>query len=183
MINLRYFCFVVIQLYLKVRALALFYFINLHHYTYITQVSVGDTSGLRFQCPSRCTEVQIYLYNTSGWANIGHFRCIAKNCQNKIHRDSSIHSNPDVSKSSIHRKSKFSSNPDVFQLISRDYTCNSSKSTPAQAGLTSISCEYTRFLRIYFTQSYNNNITFLSEDRSQQLRQHHIVDVVVDGVV
>ena len=36
MINLRYFCFVVIQLYLKVRALALFYFINLHHYTYIT---------------------------------------------------------------------------------------------------------------------------------------------------
>ena len=38
MINLRYFCFVVIQLYLKVRALALFYFINLHHYTYITKV-------------------------------------------------------------------------------------------------------------------------------------------------
>ena len=179
MINLRYFCFVVIQLYLKVRALALFYFINLHHYTYIT------------------------------------------NCQNKIHRNSVIHSHPDVSKSSIHRKSKFSSNPDVFQLISRDatyylsqpipaqadktnkihrnptiysnpdvfqlisreYTCSSSKSTPAQAGLTSISCEYTRFLRIYFTQSYNNNITFLSEDRSQQLRQHHMVDVAVDGVV
>ena len=99
----------------------------------VTLVSVGDTSGLRFQCPSRCTEVQIYLNNTSGWANIGHFRCIAKNCQNKIHRDSSIHNNPDVSKSSIHRKSKFSSNPDVFKLISRDATCSSSKSTPAQA--------------------------------------------------
>ena len=97
-------------------------------------VSVGDTSGLRFQCPSRCMEVQIYLYNTSGWANIGHFRCIAQNCQNKIHRDSSIHSNPDVSKSSIHRKSKFSSNPDVFKLISREYTCIPSKCTPAQAG-------------------------------------------------
>ena len=27
----------------------------------ITLVSVGDTSGLRFQCPSRCTWVQIYL--------------------------------------------------------------------------------------------------------------------------
>ena len=79
MINLRYFCFVVIQLYLKVRALALFYFINLHHYTYIT------------------------------------------NCQNKIHRDSSIHSNPDVSKSIIHRKSKFSFNPDVSNNFPRIY--------------------------------------------------------------
>ena len=95
MINLRYFCFVVIQLYLKVRALALFYFINLHHYTYITQ---------------------IYLRNTSGWANIGYFRCIAYNCQNKIHRNSG-----------------FSSNPDVFQLISRDSTRFSSKCIPAQA--------------------------------------------------
>ena len=99
----------------------------------VTLVSVGDTSGLRFQCPSRCTEVQIYIYNTSGWANIGHFRCIAKNCQNKIHRDSSIHNNPDVSKSSIHRKSKFSSNPDVFKLISREYTYTPSQDTPAQA--------------------------------------------------
>ena len=99
----------------------------------VTQVSVGDTSGLRFQCPSRCTEVQIYLYNTSGWANIGHFRCIAKDRHTKIHRDSSIHSNPDVSKSSIHRKSKFSSNSDVFKLISREYTCSSSKCIPAQA--------------------------------------------------
>ena len=109
----------------------------------VTLVSVGDTSGLRFQCPSRCTEVQIYLYNTSGWANIGYFRCIAKNCQNKIHRDSSIHSNPDVSQiisreytytpsqdtpaqadfnTKIHRNSTNYSNPDVFQLISRDYT-------------------------------------------------------------
>ena len=100
----------------------------------VTLVSVGDTSGLRFQCPSRCTGVQIYLYNTSGWANIGYFRCIAKNCQNKIHRNSVIHNHPDVSKSSIHRKSKFSSNPDVSQLISRDATCSLSMSIPAQAG-------------------------------------------------
>ena len=117
MINLRYFCFVVIQLYLKVRALALFYFINLHHYTYITLVSVGDTSGLRFQCPSRCTETQIYLRNTSGWANIGYFRCIAKYRQNKIHRNSVIHTNPDV-----------------FKLISRDSTRFLSQHIPAQAG-------------------------------------------------
>ena len=82
----------------------------------ITLVSVGDTSGLRFQHPSRCTEVQIYLQYTSGWANIGYFRCIAKNSQNKIHRNSG-----------------FSSNPDVFQLISREYTCFPSQSTPAQA--------------------------------------------------
>ena len=107
----------------------------------VTLVSVGDTSGLRIRCPSRCTWVQIYLQYTSGWANIGHFRCIAKNCQNKIHRDSSIHSNPDVSKSSIHRKSKFSSNPDVFKLISREYTCSSSKCISAQAGLTMICAE------------------------------------------
>ena len=89
----------------------------------IALVPVGDTSGLRFQCPSRCTEIQIYLINTSGWANIGYFRCIAKICQNKIHRNSSIHSYPDVSKPSIHRNSRFSSNPDVFHLISRDSTC------------------------------------------------------------
>ena len=37
----------------------------------VTIVSVGDTSGLRFQCPSRCTGVPIYLPNTSGWTNIG----------------------------------------------------------------------------------------------------------------
>ena len=70
-----------------------------------TLVSVGDTSGLRFQFPSRCTEAQIPLEYTSGWANIGYFRCIAKNGQNKIHRNSTI-----------------SPNPDVFQLISRDAT-------------------------------------------------------------
>ena len=102
----------------------------------IALVSVGDTSGLRFQCPSRCTEVQYQVNNTSGWANIGLFRCIAKNCQNKIHRDSSIHSHPDVSKFGIHRKSKFSSNPDVFQLISREYTRSPSQYIPAQAGKT-----------------------------------------------
>ncbi len=83
----------------------------------VTLVSVGDTSGLRFQCPSRCTETQIYLRNTSGWANIGHFRCIAKYRQNKIHRNSVIHSNPDVS-----------------QLISREYTYSPSQSIPARAG-------------------------------------------------
>ena len=82
----------------------------------ITLVSVGDTSGLRFQCPSRCTKVQYQVKNTSGWANIGHFRCIAKNSQNKIHRNSG-----------------FSSNPDVFILISRDSTRFSSKCIPAQA--------------------------------------------------
>ena len=62
----------------------------------IALVSVGDTSGLRFQCPSRCTEAQIYLEYTSGWANIGYFRCIAKNCQNKIHRKPRKPSNSDV---------------------------------------------------------------------------------------
>ena len=92
----------------------------------VTLVSVGDTSGLRFQRPSRCTWVQIYLQYTSGWANIGHFRCIAKNCQNKIHRNSG-----------------FSSNPDVSQLISRDYTSIPSKSIPARINLTLISREYT----------------------------------------
>ena len=109
----------------------------------VTLVSVGDTSGWRIRRPSRCTEVQILIQYTSGWANMGYFRCIAQNCQNKIHRDSSIHSNPDVSKFSIHRKSKFSSNPDVFQLISREYTCSSSKSTPAPVNLKLISREYT----------------------------------------
>ena len=83
----------------------------------IALVPVGDTSGLKFQCPSRCTGLQIYLKYTSGWANIGHFRCIAPNRQNKIHR-----------------KSKFSSNPDAFQLISRDATRFLSQHTPAQAG-------------------------------------------------
>ena len=71
----------------------------------VTLVSVGDTSGLRFQCPSRCTWVRIYLQYTSGWANIDHVRCIAKYRHPKIHRSSG-----------------FSSNPDVSQLISRDAT-------------------------------------------------------------
>ena len=92
----------------------------------ITLVSVGDTSGLRCQCPSRCTWVQIYLKYTSGWSNIGHFRCIAKYRHSKIHRSSG-----------------FSSNPDVFQLISRDYTSIPSKSIPARINLTLISRDYT----------------------------------------
>ena len=104
----------------------------------IALVSIGDTSGLRLLCPSRCTEVQYQLNNTSGWANTGYFRCIAPNRQNKIHRNSTIYTNPDVSKSYIHRKSKFSSNPDAFKLISRDYTSISSKSIPAQVILTLI---------------------------------------------
>ena len=132
----------------------------------VTLVSVGDTSGLRFQCPSRCTEVQIYLNNTSGWANIGHFRCIAKNCQNKIHRNSRFSSNPDVFQlisrdstrfsskcipaqadfnKNIHRNSVISPNPDVSQLISREYTYISSQHIPARINLTLISREYTCF--------------------------------------
>ena len=87
-------------------------------------VSIGDTSGLRFQFPSRCTALQIYLKNTSGWANIDHFRCIAKYRHSKIHRSSG-----------------FSSNPDVFQIISRDATYIPSQSTPAQAGFTMICAE------------------------------------------
>ncbi len=132
----------------------------------ITLVSVGDTSGLRFQCPSRCTWVQIYLQYTSGWANIGYFRCIDKNCQNKIHRNSGFSSNPDVSQlisreytripsqyipaqadfnKNIHRNSVISPNPDVSQLISRDYTYIPSQHTPARFNLTLISREYTCF--------------------------------------
>ena len=122
----------------------------------ITLVSEGDTSGLRFQCPSRCTKVQYQLKNTSGWANIGHFRCIAKNSQNKIHRNSGFSSNPDVFQlisrdstrfsskcipaqadfnKNIHRNGQKSSHPDVFQLISRDCTCFPPQNTPAQAGI------------------------------------------------
>ena len=109
----------------------------------IDLVSVGDTSGLRFQCPSRCTKVQYQVKYTSGWANIGHFRCIAKNSQNKIHRNS-----------------RFSSNPDVFQLISRDYTYISSQRTPAQINLTLISRDSTRFSSkcIPAQANFNKNI-------------------------
>ena len=85
----------------------------------ITLVSVGDTSGLRIRFPSRCTWVQILIKYTSGWANIGHFRCIANFHHIEIHRNSTIHTNPDVSKSSIHRKPKFSSNPDVSPTETR----------------------------------------------------------------
>ena len=85
----------------------------------VTLVSVGDTSGLRFQFPSRCTWVRIYLQYTSGWANIGYFRCIVKYRHTKIHRSS-----------------RFSSNPDVFQLISREYTHIPSQHTPARINLT-----------------------------------------------
>ena len=83
----------------------------------ITLVPVGDTSGLKFQCPPRCMEIQIYLKYTSGWGNIGLFRCIAKECLSKIHRNSVIH---------IH--------PDVYQLISRDSTRFPLQRIPAQAG-------------------------------------------------
>ena len=121
----------------------------------ITLVSEGDTSGLRFQCPSRCTEVQIYLNNTSGWANIGHFRCIAKDRHTKIHRDSSIHNNPDVSKPSIHRNYSFIPDPDVFILISRDCTCFPLQNTPAQAGINPagyIGICYSRGIPMYLLQ-------------------------------
>ena len=132
----------------------------------ITLVSEGDTSGLRFQRPSRCTWVQIYLQYTSGWDNISHFRCIAKNCQNKIHRNSGFSSNPDVFQlisrdstrfsskcipaqadfnKNIHRNSVISPNPDVSQLISREYTYISSQHIPARINLTLISREYTCF--------------------------------------
>ena len=93
----------------------------------IALVSVGDTSGLSFQCPSRCTGVQIYLRYTSGWANMGHFRCIAKECLSKIHRSSAIHSHPDV-----------------YQFISRDSTRFPLQRIPARASITLISREYTR---------------------------------------
>ena len=112
----------------------------------IELVSVGDTSGLRIRFPSRCTEVQILIKYTSGWANIGYFRCIASNRKNKIHRNSTIHTNPDVSKSNIHRKSKFSSNPDVSQIISRDATYTPSQYIPAQAGITLIPAIFLPYL-------------------------------------
>ena len=79
----------------------------------IALVSVGDTSGLRFQCPSRCTEVQIYLNNTSGWADIDYFRCISFFRHYLIHRDSIIHGHSDVSQFKVHRNSVIYSNPDV----------------------------------------------------------------------
>ena len=112
---------------------------------------------MRFQCPSRCTQVQIYLKYTSGWANIGHFRCIAKNRHTKIHRDSSIHSNPDVSKSSIHRNYSFIPDPDVFILISRECTCFPLQNTPAQAGINPagyIGICYSKGIPMYYRLPY-----------------------------
>ena len=53
----------------------------------IELVSVGDTSGLRVQCPSRCTKVQYQVNNTSGWADIDYFRCISFFRHYLIHRN------------------------------------------------------------------------------------------------
>ena len=79
-----------------------------------TLVSVGDTSGLRYQCPSRCTKVQYQVKYTSGWANIGHFRCIAKNCQKLPKQNTSEFSNFIQSR--------------CISLISREYTRSPSRS-------------------------------------------------------
>ena len=119
----------------------------------VTLVSVGDTSGLRFQFPSRCTEAQIYLKYTSGWANIGHVRCIAKYRHTKIHRNS-----------------KFTLNPDVSQLISRDYTCSPSQSIPARINLILISRDYTYFP----SQSIpaRINLSLISRDYTHIPSQH-----------
>ena len=114
MINLRYFCFVVIQLYLKVRALALFYFINLHHYTYITN------------CQNK-------IHRNSGFSsNPDVFQLISRDST----RFSSkcIPAQADFNKN-IHRNGQKSSHPDVFILISRDCTCFPLQNTPAQAGI------------------------------------------------
>ena len=113
-------------------------------------VSVGDTSGLRFQFPSRCTEVQIYLINTSGWANIGYFRCIAKNHQNKIHRNSTIYGNPDafqlISRDATYTPSQHIPAQVNFKLISREYTCIPSQPTPARINLTLIPAIFLPYL-------------------------------------
>ena len=41
----------------------------------------------------------------------------------------------------VHRDSQFWAHSDVSQLISREYTCFPSQSTPAQAGFTMICAE------------------------------------------
>ena len=124
MINLRYFCFVVIQLYLKVRALALFYFINLHHYTYITycQNKIHRNSGFSFNPDVS----QLISRDSTRFSS----KCIPAQA--------------DFNKN-IHRNSVISPNPDVSQLISREYTCPLSQYTPARINLTLISREYTCF--------------------------------------
>ena len=153
MINLRYFCFVVIQLYLKVRALALFYFINLHHYTYITncQNKIHRNSGFS----SNPDVFQLISRDSTRFSS--KYTPAQADFNKNIHRNSKFSSNPDVFQlisreytcfpsqyipaqadfnKNIHRNSVISPNPDVFQLISREYTCFPSKFTPAQAGLT-----------------------------------------------
>ena len=94
MINLRYFCFVVIQLYLKVRALALFYFINLHHYTYITncQNKIHRNSGFS----SNPDVFKKYPANIPAFPRSVSPRKRAKT--NKIHRNSTNNGHPDVFK-------------------------------------------------------------------------------------
>ena len=104
MINLRYFCFVVIQLYLKVRALALFYFINLHHYTYITKSYIPDTSGFNKNIRFRC----IPKKNTSELHKNRQSRC--------IHPSKSINlSNPrrHIIPSEANRRANHSSSPGI----------------------------------------------------------------------
>ena len=109
----------------------------------VTQVSVGDTSGLRFQCPSRCTKVQYQVKNTSGWANIGLFRCIASNRQISPKQNTSEFSNFIQSRCiSINFPRFYSLSLTVYprasqpQLISREYTRSPSRYIPAQAGKT-----------------------------------------------
>ena len=87
----------------------------------IALVSVGDTSGLRFQCPSRCSEVQYQVKNTSGWANIGRFRCIASNRQISPKQNTSEFSNFIQSR--------------CISLISRDSTRSPSQYIPAPVNL------------------------------------------------
>ena len=96
MINLRYFCFVVIQLYLKVRALALFYFINLHHYTYITAPKMSIHRDATY-----LAHPDVFIYRKL----------------NLIHRDGVWILNPDVSPlksvSQIHRNGPETAKSDV----------------------------------------------------------------------
>ena len=87
----------------------------------IALVSVGDTSGLRLRCPSRCTEVQYQVKNTSGWANIGLFRCIASNRQILPKQNTSEFSNFIQSR--------------CISLISREYTRSLSQYIPAPVNL------------------------------------------------
>ena len=113
MINLRYFCFVVIQLYLKVRALALFYFINLHHYTYITWIwtSVHRDGHSNLNPDVSPTETSAIIHRTGPKSGISDV--CEKNHIFHIHRDSTKTPDSDVSKKRIHRNSTKVGNPDV----------------------------------------------------------------------